>query len=169
MARDFSNTLSLPRTRRNMDFKKFFFFFLTFIHFWGRDREREKEKSGEGQRKRETESEAGSRLWAVSTEPNTGLKLTNHKITAWVKVRCLTDWATQVLLNVTDCSSGSLNTGTKPINKIAVKVSPATSVTYSFCLFVFCFYTHCCISGRMQAVLKVWAIRSGYDWPYHMA
>ena len=37
---------------------------------WGRDREREGD----------TESEAGSRLPAVSTEPNAGLKLTNHEI-----------------------------------------------------------------------------------------
>ena len=31
--------------------------------------------AGEGQRERETESEAGSRLWAVSTEPDAGLEL----------------------------------------------------------------------------------------------
>ena len=37
--------------------------------------------SEEVQRKRDTpESEAGSRLQAVSTEPNAGLELTNHKI-----------------------------------------------------------------------------------------
>ena len=38
--------------------------------------------SREGQREREgdTESEAGSRLPAVSTEPNTGLELTNWEI-----------------------------------------------------------------------------------------
>ena len=37
---------------------------------------------GEVQREREgdTEPEAGSRLRAVSTEPNTGLKPTNHEI-----------------------------------------------------------------------------------------
>ena len=36
----------------------------------------------EGQREREedTESEAGSRLWAVSTEPDARLKLKNHEI-----------------------------------------------------------------------------------------
>ena len=37
-----------------------------------RDRERETE--------RETESEAGSRLWAVSKEPDVGLKPTNCEI-----------------------------------------------------------------------------------------
>ena len=35
---------------------------------------------GDGQRERETESEAGSRLWAVSTEPNAGLELANREI-----------------------------------------------------------------------------------------
>ena len=37
---------------------------------------------GEGQREREggTESEAGSRIPAVSTEPDTGLELTDHEI-----------------------------------------------------------------------------------------
>ena len=35
-------------------------------------------QEGEGQRERKTETEAGSRLWAVSTEPNTGLELTSH-------------------------------------------------------------------------------------------
>ena len=36
-------------------------------------REREEEEK-EGQRERETESEVGSRLWAVSTEPDAGLQ-----------------------------------------------------------------------------------------------
>ena len=37
--------------------------------------------SGEGQREGDTESKAGSRLLAVSTEPDVGLELTNHEIT----------------------------------------------------------------------------------------
>ena len=36
--------------------------------------------SGEGQRERETESEAGSRLCAVSTEPDAGLEPTDREI-----------------------------------------------------------------------------------------
>ena len=32
------------------------------------------------ERGRDTESEVGSRLWAVSTEPDAGLKLTNYEI-----------------------------------------------------------------------------------------
>ena len=31
-------------------------------------------------REGDTESEAGSRLWAVSTEPDEGLKLVDHEI-----------------------------------------------------------------------------------------
>ena len=51
----------------------FSFLFLTFIHFL-RDRERQYEWGKERERKGDIESEAGSRLCAVSTEPNTGLE-----------------------------------------------------------------------------------------------
>ena len=46
-----------------------------------REREREKDSMSEGEAEREgdTESKAGPRLLAVSTEPNTGLELTNHE------------------------------------------------------------------------------------------
>ena len=45
-------------------------------------RERDRARAEEGQREREgdTESEAGSRLLAVGTEPDAGLKRMNHKI-----------------------------------------------------------------------------------------
>ena len=39
----------------------------------------------------DTESEAGSRLRAVSREPDAGLKLTNLEITTRVEVGCSTD------------------------------------------------------------------------------
>ena len=45
-----------------------------------RDRDRDRVQAGEGQRKGVTESKAGSRLRAVSTEPDVGLKLTNCEI-----------------------------------------------------------------------------------------
>ena len=51
---------------------------------------------GEGQR--ETEPEAGSRLWAVHTEPNVGLELTDHEIMTQAEVGRSTDWATQAPL-----------------------------------------------------------------------
>ena len=35
---------------------------------------------GGAERERDTESEAGSRLRAISPEPNAGLKLTDHEI-----------------------------------------------------------------------------------------
>ena len=53
---------------------------------------------GGTKREGDTESEAGLRLRAVSTEPDTGLKLQNCKIMTWAKVERLTDWATQVPL-----------------------------------------------------------------------
>ena len=46
-----------------------------------RERETEKErKRGQGGREGDTESKAGSRLWAVSTELDAGLELTNCEI-----------------------------------------------------------------------------------------
>ena len=53
---------------------------------------------GEGGADREgdTESEAGSRLWAISPEPDAGLELTVCEIMTWAEVGRLTDRATQV-------------------------------------------------------------------------
>ena len=55
--------------------------------------ERERERvSGEGQREGETQNpKLGSRLRAVSTEPDVGLKLRNREIMTRAEVRCLTD------------------------------------------------------------------------------
>ena len=58
---------------------------------WGKGRERERE--------RDTESEAGSRLWAVSTEPDAGLELMSYEIMTWAEVGGSTDRATQVPKN----------------------------------------------------------------------
>ena len=80
-----------------------------FIHFWERETEHEWERGRE--REGDTESEAGSRLWAVSTEPNVGLKPMNLKIMTWAKVRCLTNWATQAPLNVYFWQSTSMSWG----------------------------------------------------------
>ena len=57
--------------------------------------EKDRAWAGEGQREADTESEAGSRLWAVSTEPNAGLELTNCKFMTWAEVGRLADRATQ--------------------------------------------------------------------------
>ena len=64
------------------------------------ERQRQSVSGGGAERERDTESEAGSRLSAVSTEPNVGLKLTNHKIMTWAEVGRSTDWATQAPLQV---------------------------------------------------------------------
>ena len=80
-----------------------------FTYFWERARERERERESEREceqaheqgrgREGDTESEAGSRLWAVSTDPNAGLELMNGEIMTWAEVGCLTDWATQAPVN----------------------------------------------------------------------
>ena len=51
--------------------------FSMFIYFL---RERRRVSRGAAEREGDTESKAGCRLWAVSTEPNAGLELTNCEI-----------------------------------------------------------------------------------------
>ena len=77
--------------------KPSFFFFLMFIYFW--DRERQSMNEGGSEREGDTESEAGSRLWAISPEPNAGLELMDCEIMTWAEVSRLTDWATQASPN----------------------------------------------------------------------
>ena len=67
-----------------------------FIYFW--DRERQSMNGGGAEREGDTESEAGSRLWAVSTEPDAGLELTDREIMTWAEVGRLNDQATQAPL-----------------------------------------------------------------------
>ena len=75
----------------------FIYFFKCFISFWQRERERERDREWAGERQREgdTESKAGCRLWAVNTEPDVGLELTDGETMTWAEVRHSTDWATQ--------------------------------------------------------------------------
>ena len=61
-----------------------------------RERERQSMRETGAEREGDTESEAGSRLWAISTEPNAGLEPMNYEIMTWAEVGRLTDWATQV-------------------------------------------------------------------------
>ena len=74
-------------------------FFKRFIHF--SEAERQSVSGGGAEREGDTESKTGSRLWAVSTEPDAGLKLTDHEIMTWAEVGRLTDWATQAPLHKT--------------------------------------------------------------------
>ena len=53
---------------------------------------------GGAEREGDTESETGSRLWAVSTEPDSELELTDREIMTWAEVGSLTDQATQAPL-----------------------------------------------------------------------
>ena len=78
---------------------------MVYLFLRQRERERERERENEWGRSREregdTESETGSRLWAVSTELDVELKLTNCEIMTWTKVGHLTYWATQAPLFLT--------------------------------------------------------------------
>ena len=70
----------------------YFFFFKIYLFL---DRERHSMNGGGAEREGDTESEAGSRLWAISPEPDAGLKLADREIVTWAEVGRLTDWATQ--------------------------------------------------------------------------
>ena len=75
------------------NFKKIFFTVYLFLR--ERERERQSTSRGGAEREGDTESEAGSRLWAVSPEPDAGLEPTDREMMTWAKVRHLTDGATQ--------------------------------------------------------------------------
>ena len=68
-------------------------FFLMFLNFW--QRETQSVSGGGAESEGDTESEAGFKLWAVSPEPDSGLKPTNRETMTWAEVRRFTDWATQ--------------------------------------------------------------------------
>ena len=61
----------------------FFYFFNVFIYFW--DRERQSMNGGGAEREGDTESETGSRLRAISPEPDAGLELMDREIVTWLK------------------------------------------------------------------------------------
>ena len=94
---------------------------------------------GGAEREGDTESETGSRLWAISTEPDAGLELRNRKIVTWAEVGHLTDWATQTPLLCTFlledlCESTTQNTNScynmdKPWKHAKWK-KPLTKATY---------------------------------------
>ena len=73
---------------------------------------------GEGQRKGDTESKTGSRLWAVSTEPDVGLELTDREMVTWAEVSRLTDWATQAPLQGHDFTGVTYIKRTKDFNEL---------------------------------------------------
>ena len=69
------------------------FFFNVCLFFW--ERGKENVSRGGAQREGDKESEAGCKLWAISIEPDAGLRLTNYEIMTWTEVLHLTDWAIQ--------------------------------------------------------------------------
>ena len=76
--------LSLVTFSQSIVLNYFFFnFFSTFIYFW--DRERQSMNGGGAEREGDTESETGSRLWAISPEPDAGLELPDREIVTWLK------------------------------------------------------------------------------------
>ena len=60
--------------------------------------ERQSMNMGGAEGEGDTESEMGSRLWAVSTEPDAALELTDPEIMTWAKVGRPIEWATQAPL-----------------------------------------------------------------------
>ena len=56
-----------------------------FIYFLT-ERERQSMNGGGAEREGDTESKAGSRLRAVSPEPDAGLELTDREIVTWLKL-----------------------------------------------------------------------------------
>ena len=57
--------------------------FFNVFYFW--DRDRQSMNGGGAEREGDTESETGSRLWAISSEPDAGLEPTDHEIMTWLK------------------------------------------------------------------------------------
>ena len=72
-----------------------FFNFFKCLFIFERQGEAEGKQGRGREREGDTESEAGSRFWAITTEPDAGLELMNCDSITWPEVRCSTDWATQ--------------------------------------------------------------------------
>ena len=58
-----------------------------FIYLRERKRERQSASRGGAEREGDTESEAGSRLGAVSAEPDVWFEVTDHAIMTWAEAK----------------------------------------------------------------------------------
>ena len=76
---------------RSVFFSFFFSFCFFYVYLFLRGRERDSMSRGGAKREGDTESEAGSRLRAVSTEPDAGLELLNPEIMPSAEVGRPTD------------------------------------------------------------------------------
>ena len=114
------------------------------FYFW--DRERQSMNGGGSEGEGDTESEAGSRLWAVDTEPDTGLKLTNHEIMTWTKVSRSTHWATQAPRVMTYFRYSEIENESQ---EFYIWQNDSSSMKSTTC------YQH----ARTQGILFPWALR----------
>ena len=95
------NILNLCFFDRPKNFNKlyqyplFFFFKKNFLNVYLFLRERQSMSRGGAEKEGDTECEAGSSLWAVSSEPDAGLKVTNCEIMTQAEAGRLTNWVTQ--------------------------------------------------------------------------
>ena len=80
----------------------FLFYFIIVFKVYLLLRETGETKREQGRGRERGRHRIRSRLQgqAVNTEPDVGFELTNREIMTWAEVRCLTDWATQVPLNL---------------------------------------------------------------------
>ena len=65
--------------------------FIFFLRERERQREGDRARKERAEREGDTKSEAGSRLQAVSTEPDMGPELTNYETMTGAEVGCSTD------------------------------------------------------------------------------
>ena len=75
----------------SFEFLMFILFYFILFYFW----EIEPKQGRSRERDGDTGPEVGSRLCAVSTEPDARLKLMNREIVTLAEFGCLTNWATQ--------------------------------------------------------------------------
>ena len=121
-----------------------------FIYFWESERKRENISREGAERKGDTESRAGSRLWAVSMEPDAGLQLTIREIMPGAEARRLTDWATQAPQHFKECVLESKSQYWTQHYKISINVKIQT-MSLSLPCIVFAQY----FSGRPKGDKKV--------------
>ena len=134
---------------------------------------------GGSEREGDTESETGSRLWAVSTEPDAGLELTDGEIMTWAEVGRLTDWATQAPLILLVFNDAVYTTSCL---RYLSRISVLDSIDWALECFDFLFRMQCFydvrsinIKNKEQTIEKttlrehVWKLESTSEWFFNLA